>query len=102
MSRKESLKSYPLGNVLNICLIKHKEPTSPCNNGGTIHQKNLYYSFSWREPPFIGLLAIYKFNTYNEYLTWISSKLNVKDITISNTNELYDKRSTENSEVSFG
>ena len=49
-----------------------------------------------------GLLAIYKFNIYNEYLTWIGSKPNGKDISMSNTNELYDKRSIKNSEVSFG
>ena len=54
------------------------------------------------EPPFVGLLAIYKLNIYNEYLAWVSSKLNVKDTSISNTNELHDKRCTKNSEVSFG
>ena len=32
----------------------------------------------------------------------MNQMLNVKDISMSNTNELYDKRSTKNSEVSFG
>ena len=34
-------------------------------------------------------------------MTLLSSKLNVKDISMSNTNELHNKRSTKNSEVSF-
>ena len=37
----------------------------------------------------------------NEYLTRISCKFNVKDISMSNKNELHDKRSTKNSEASF-
>ena len=58
--------------------------------------------FLWLERATFHWVIGYNFNIYNEYLTGISSKLNVKDISTSNTNELYDKRSTKNSEVSFG
>ena len=58
--------------------------------------------FLWLKGATFHWVVGYKFNKYNEYLTLISSKLNVKDISMSNTNELYDKRSTKNSEVSFG
>ena len=44
----------------------------------------------------------YKFNIYNEYLTGIKIKVNVKDISVNNTNKSYDKKSTKKSEVSFG
>ena len=37
----------------------------------------------------------------NEHLIWIGNKVNVKDISMSNTSELYDKRSTKCSELSF-
>ena len=51
------MKSYPFANVLNICQIK----TQKANLHVVMVEqfiKNLYYSFGWREPPFIGLLAI--------------------------------------------
>ena len=55
MERNEAFSTCFGKSVLNICLIKAQNSISPCNNGGTIYQKNLYYS-SGRELPFIGLL----------------------------------------------
>ena len=81
--------------------LKHKKPTSPCNNGGTINQKTCIIPLAGGSHLSLGCW-LYKFNIYNEYLTWISSKLNVKDISVSDTDELYDKRSTKNFQVSFG
>ena len=53
--------------------------------------------FLWLEEANFHWVVCYGFNMYNEYLVWISSKLNVKDISMSNTNELYEKRSTSTS-----
>ena len=75
------------GNLHTSCLsaFKYKKPTSPCNNGAPVLQKILYYYFGWREPTNIWIINIWQ----------ISSKLNVKDIGMSNTNELHGKRSTK-------
>ena len=51
-------KSYPFANVLNICLIKAQKANLSRQEWWNSSSKNLYYSFGWRKPPFIGLLAI--------------------------------------------
>ena len=70
----------------------------------------LHFYTPWKHQKTLGFLKIsgeidvqrwFKMRWYNKYLTWISSKLNVKNIAMSNTTKLHDKRSTKNSEVSF-
>ena len=46
--------------------------------------------FLWLEGATFHWVVGYKFNICNEHLTLISSKLNVKDISMSNTNELLE------------